>query len=180
MDPVTVVLLVAALGVAFLLVRRRTAPRRPSLDALAGDLTPKPLAEALQVDGWDGFSGMQMALAVGLSDGRAFPLIPAGSDLPAQKTQTFSTAAADRGNVTVALYAGLSSELGRMQLVQRVSVGPVPRTGPGLREVDVTFFVNEAGRVSVAARRPDDGAEIPCRVTEEGLGAIPYGRRPGG
>ena len=180
MDPATLVLLIAALGIAFFLARRRRETRRPSLDALAENLAPKPLAEAMQVDGWDGFSGMQMALAVGLSDDRAFPLIPAGSDPPAQCTQTFSTGAADQEHITIALYAGLSEELGRMWLAQRVAVGPVPRTGEAIREVDVTFLVNEAGRVSVTARLPGDGAQIGCRVTEEGLGAIPLGRRCGG
>ena len=177
MNPVTTLLLIAALAAAWWIFRTRGGAKKPDRVEAAEYLTPEPFRERFQIEGWDGFSGMQMALAVELSEGRAYPLIQAGTDPPASRTQTFSTATAEQMHLALALYAGLGEEVRRLKLAQRVSVGPIPVTGKAIREVEVTFAVDESGMVSVSAKRADDGSAVPCTVVESYLGAIPIGRR---
>lgn len=177
MDAVTLVLLIAALGTAFWLFRSSRARQVPGAAHAADYPSPKPLKESFQVEGWDGFTGMQMALAVELSDDRAFPLIEAGTIPPVSRTQTFSTARADQSRLTLTLRAGLTEEVGRLKLAQRISFGPIAQTGEAIRQIEVTFVVDELGTISVSARMEADGAPVGCTVVESQLEAIPVGRR---
>lgn len=177
-DPVTLVLLIAAAAAAWWIYRTRGRRRAPDLPEAANYLTPKPLSDSFRVEGWDGFSGMQMALAVELSEGCAFPLLQAGTEPPASRTQTFSTAEVEQTHLTLRLYAGLTEEVHRLKLAQRVSIGPIPQTGEAIREVEVTLSVDESGRISVTAQYGGNGSALTCSVLESDLDIIPIGRQP--
>jgi len=181
MDFLFALLVLAAVGAGWVLIRRKKpGSGTPGFSGVQGDLashlTPKPLSPDFQVMGWDGYSGMQLALGVELSEGVCFPLIEAGTQPPASRTQTFSTSRADQTRLVLAFYAGLSAEVRRSELVQRVSVGPIPITGEAIREVEVTCEVSESGAVTVQAKSGADGSALGCEVIESRLGAILVGR----
>jgi len=138
-------------------------------------LTPRPVGPSFQIDGWDGYTGMQYAVAIGLSEGVCYPVIEAGTAPPASATQTLSTSHGDQESIAVRLYASLSDDVTKADLLQEIAVGPVPITGAAIREVDVTISVDREGRV-LATAVGSDGSPMPVRVTKEMLGAIGVGR----
>ena len=138
-------------------------------------LTPRPVGPSFQIDGWDGYTGMQYAVAIGLSEGVCYPVVEAGTVPPASATQTLSTSHGDQESITVRLYASLSDDATKADLLQEIAVGPVPITGAAIREVDVTIAVDREGRV-LATAVGDDGSPVSVRVTKEMLGAIGVGR----
>jgi len=182
MDWVTVVIGVAAIGwIVWMLARRPDssaghAPSAPDAD-YSEYLTPRPLGPPFEEDGWDGFTGLQMALGVELSEGLCHPLITAGTIPPVSATRTVSTSKADQERLTIALYAGLSSDIEKCELVQRVTITGIPVTGEEIRSIDVTCTVDENGVVEVAARGASDGLSLACLIGERGVQAIPIGCR---
>lgn len=180
MDTVTIAVLVgaffgAAFGLGWWLSRRRPT----GVDAGAPydhleSLAPKALTPSFSVDDWDGYSGMQAALCVELSDGARYPLIPAGTVPPVQTQHTFSTSAATQTELTLALYTGLSDEPDPSALVERLSIGPIPVTGEAIREVEVALSVDVDGTVTVAATS-DTGEAVACRVAEAGPARLQVG-----
>jgi len=180
MDIALLVFVVAAGGVGWFVMHR--AQKRASVDRSAAPrdfsdyLTPKPLAPDFEVRNWDGYTGMQVALCIELSDNVFFPLIEAGTVPPVATTRTFSTGNADQRSLIVTLYAGFPGNPRRMELFRRISIGPIPLTGEAIREIEATFSVDEQGEVHVTATYSRDSSPLEWVVLESGLGAIPIGR----
>ena len=137
-------------------------------------LAPKPIAPSFQVDNWDGYSGLQSALSIGMTDNRCYAVIEAGTIPPVSVTQTLSTSYPDQDTIEVRLYAGLSEETEKSELVQAVGIGPIRVTGAAIREIDVTFSIDSGGRVRVTAKSID-GDRVNVTVRKEMLGAIAIG-----
>jgi hypothetical protein len=188
MDWVTLVIALAA--IAFIVwtlyrnsAREATDDVAPSIDTAEpslsrGDvleyLAPKPITPPFHVDDWDGYSGLQSALSVGMSENQCYPIIEAGTVPPVSVTQTLSTSYPDQDTIEVRLYAGLSEEIDKSELMQAIGIGPIRVTGAAIREIDATFSVDEQGRVTVSAVN-GDGEQIGVTVRKEMLGAIVVG-----
>jgi hypothetical protein len=140
-----------------------------------GYMTPQPIGPQFHVDDWDGYTGMQSALAVGLAEGVCYPVIQAGSAPPISGTQTVSTGYPDQDTINVKLYTGLDSDIEKCRLVETVSIGPIPVTGAAMREIEVQFIVDIDGGIMVSAQ-DGDGTSIGVEVREQMIGAIVIGR----
>jgi hypothetical protein len=94
------------------------------------------------------------ALTLGIETlgGLASPLIPRGQELPAQRAETFSTAADNQTTVEVHVVLGeratahANRSLGRFQLT---GIPPAPR---GIPQIEVTFSIDIHGTLTVSAR----------------------------
>ncbi len=137
-------------------------------------LAPKPIAPPFHVDNWDGYSGLQSALSIGMSENRCYPIIEAGTVPPVSVTQTLSTSYPDQDTIEVRLYVGLSEEIEKSELIQAIGIGPIRLTGAAIREIDAKFSVDAQGRVQVSATN-GDGEQIGVTVRKEMLGAIAVG-----
>lgn len=137
-------------------------------------LAPKPIAPPFHVDHWDGYSGLQSALSIGMGENRCYPIIEAGIVPPVSVTQTLSTSYPDQDTIELRLYAGLDEEIEKSDLVQAIGIGPIRVTGAAIREIDVTFSVDENGCVHVSATYAG-GEQIDVTVRREMLGAIAIG-----
>jgi len=169
--------LIACAVVAYLLHRRRRdisarPVSREGFPVGVGGFTPQPLKPRLQVEDWDGYSGLQAALCVKLTDGTFVPIIEAGTVPPASRVQTLSTARADQEQVPVVLYSVVPGATNHAALVQELLVGPVPRTGEDIRPVDLVCTVDEDGTVWTRAE-DTQGHDIPCSVMIRGERRIP-------
>jgi len=181
MGVTTYLLLIAAVLIAAWLVLRARQERGrqgagPATRAdLAEHLAPKPLAPRFQVDGWDGYIGMQMALCIALAEKRCYPLIEAGTIPPVTVTHTFSTSRPEQTHLRLVLYASRSERIDRAQIVAEASIGPIPLTGEAIREIETAITVDENGVVGVSTRNAADGVHVDCAVAAVGLGAVPIG-----
>lgn len=138
-------------------------------------LTPKPIGPSFTVDAWDGYTGLQSALSIGLADNACYPLIEAGTIPPVEAAQTVSTGDAEQTHITVRLYTGLSAEVEKSKLFQEISIGPIPFTGEIIREVQLRLFVSADGAVTVSTAM-EGGIEVPYEIVREMQGAIAIGR----
>lgn len=170
--------------VAYLIARRKdggeSAPPRGGGGSASpvesiDHLTPRPLKPRLHVHDWDGFSGLQAALCMKLSDGTFVPVVEAGTAPPASRTQTLSTARALQDRICATLYAVVPGAENHAMLVQEVSIGPIDRTGEDIRSVDLVCTIDEDGTVWVRGES-GDGREVPCTVMVQGEHRISVGR----
>ena len=163
--------------VAYLLMRRKGGDERvPASPADAADsLVPKPLKPRLSVHDWDGFSGLQAALCMKLSDGTFVPVVEAGNVPPASRTQTLSAARANQDRISATLYAVVPGAENHAMLVQEVSIGPIDRTGEDIRSVDLVCTIDEDGTVWVRGES-GDGRQVPCTAMVQGEYRISVGR----
>jgi hypothetical protein len=170
-------ILLAVLFLGFLAwtVRRDSTPSRGQDDS--SDVTTfmphKPLTPDFNIPGWDGWSGLQMALAVELSEGQCFPVIEAGTSPPVSATKTLTTADAEQQTIRVNLYGGLSGDTSKNNYFGRLLVGPLPITGEQFRSVDVTFTIESDGTARFDASA--EGDTIQCEIEDQHLGALPIG-----
>jgi molecular chaperone DnaK (HSP70) len=175
MDIVTTAVLVAiVVGLLVALRRSKGGAARPAPTDYMDSLTPKPLKPPFEVDDWDGYSGIRLALCVELSGGMCYPILPAGSALPATAAQTVSTSSSEQPDLAFALYVGMSEELSSAYQVMRVSIGPIPESGDGSRVVEAIVNVDETGFVSVTAATPE-GVPVEHTVIEVGNTTVPNG-----
>ena len=173
----TSLILFALLVVAYFIWGRSKKPGgagRPDLGRTVSFMPTEPLKPSFSAAGWDGYTGMQLALCVELEKGECYPLIQAGSLPPVSVTTTFSTGRSDQSHLSVSLLAGLSARADRSQLVGRLTIGPIPLTGEDIRPVEVRCTVGPDGCVTADA--VSEGHAVPCPLSEASLGAIPIGR----
>jgi molecular chaperone DnaK (HSP70) len=146
-----------------------------SIHGTLGYMTPQPIGPQFHANDWDGYTGMQSALALGLAEGVCYPVIQAGSAPPISGTQTVSTGYPDQDSINIKLYIGLDSDIEKCRLVETISIGPVPVTGVAMREIEVKFSVDTDGGITVSAQ-DGDGTSICVEVREQMIGAIAIGR----
>src|SRR4029079_49853 len=86
--------------------------------------------------------------------------------IPAQRSETFSTAEDDQTAVDVVVLQGereLASDNRQLARFRLEGIRPAPRGEP---QVDVTFDIDANGIVNVSARDKDTGAEQKVTISE--------------
>jgi molecular chaperone DnaK len=89
--------------------------------------------------------------------GNFTPLLEKGIDLPASRSQTFSTAEDNQDQITVHVLRGDTAKHESLGQWQVSGIRPTPRGTPSIA---ITFSVDTGEHVSLTARDNDTGAEL--------------------
>jgi molecular chaperone DnaK len=95
----------------------------------------------------------RLAQAIGIETlGGVFtPLLEAGCSIPCETTKTFSTAADNQSEISIALFRGTAELAADNYALGRFAVTDIPAAPRGIPQVAITFRA-ESARISLSAR----------------------------
>ena len=106
-----------------------------------------------------------LTLGVKVEGGLLAPLIPRNTTIPAQRSQTFSTAVDNQSGVTVEVYQGerpMADDNRKLGNFDLTGLPPAPRGAP---QIEVKFDIDANGILNVSARDKGTGKEQQIRIT---------------
>jgi molecular chaperone DnaK len=153
------------------LVRRMTGGKEPNMTVNPDEVVA--LGAALQAGVLKGevedvvlLDVTPLSLGLETLGGVNTKVIERNTTIPAQRTETFSTAEDDQTAVDVVVLQGereLASDNRQLARFRLEGIRPAPRGEP---QVDVTFDIDANGIVNVSARDKDTGAEQKVTISE--------------
>src|SRR5262245_33808321 len=91
-------------------------------------------------------------------------IIERNTTIPAQKSQTFSTAEDNQTAVTVQVYQGERPIAADNRLLGRFNLEGIPPAPRGMPQVEVTFDIDANGILNVSAKDKQSGKEAKIRI----------------
>jgi molecular chaperone DnaK len=153
------------------LIRRMTGGKEPNMTVNPDEVVA--LGAALQAGVLKGevedvvlLDVTPLSLGLETLGGVNTKVIERNTTIPAQRTETFSTAEDDQTAVDVVVLQGereLASDNRQLARFRLEGIRPAPRGEP---QVDVTFDIDANGIVNVSARDKDTGAEQKVTISE--------------
>src|SRR5438094_497531 len=105
-----------------------------------------------------------LSLGIETVGGVMTKLIERNTTIPAQKTQTFSTAEDNQTAVTVQVYQGERPMAADNRLLGRFNLEGIPPAPRGMPQIDVTFDIDANGILNVSAKDKQTGKEAKIRI----------------
>src|SRR5262245_54456739 len=105
-----------------------------------------------------------LSLGIETLGGVMTKLIEKNTTIPAQKTQTFSTADDNQPSVTVQVYQGERPMASDNRLLGRFNLDGIPPAPRGMPQIDVTFDIDANGILNVSAKDKQTNKEAKIRI----------------
>ncbi len=105
-----------------------------------------------------------LSLGIETLGGVMTKLIEKNTTIPAQKTQTFSTADDNQTAVTVQVFQGERPMAADNRLLGRFNLEGIPPKPRGMPQIDVTFDIDANGILNVSAKDKETGKEAKIRI----------------
>jgi molecular chaperone DnaK len=105
-----------------------------------------------------------LSLGIETLGGVMTKLIEKNTTIPAQKTQTFSTADDNQTAVTVQVFQGERPMAADNRLLGRFNLEGIPPARRGMPQIDVTFDIDANGILNVSAKDKQTGKEAKIRI----------------
>jgi molecular chaperone DnaK len=105
-----------------------------------------------------------LSLGIETLGGVMTKLIEKNTTIPAQKTQTFSTADDNQTAVTVQVYQGERPMASDNRLLGRFNLEGIPAAPRGMPQIDVTFDIDANGILNVSAKDKQTSKEAKIRI----------------
>lgn len=94
------------------------------------------------------------------------PMIPKGTTIPAEKTETFSTAVDNQPMVAVLVYQGERSKAADNKLIGRFELDGIPPAPRGVPKIEIKYSVDANGVLDVTARDAATGKSNHITITQ--------------
>lgn len=134
------------------------------------EVAPEVANVNTSIDDGDGFVSVQggrLTSGVGIETmGGAFTcLISAGSPIPCESIQVFSTANDDQEEIAIAVYHGDGDHVRDARLIGRYTILGIPKAKKGIPQVEGKFLITSGGRFEFSAR--ENSNDTVLRISKE-------------
>jgi molecular chaperone DnaK (HSP70) len=132
----------------------------------AGELTGR-MDELMIVD------VTSLSLGVGVTEGRMSTIVKHNTNIPAEVTKRYETAAHEQTEVTFRVFEGDRPLVCDNQPLGELSISGLPPRPRGEVEIDVTFGVHPGGMMEVTAKLVDDGRKVAVTIDRRSTASMP-------